>query len=61
MGVAVAEDSSVVLAGDTTNSWAGESAGGIDLAAVKVDADGKEVWRWQVSLLGDSETSRDEH
>lgn len=41
-------DGSVVLAGSTTGSWSGSNQGEEDFAAVKLDVDGVEVWRWQV-------------
>lgn len=48
-GAAMGEDGSVVLAGSTEGSWDGERAGDVsDFAAVKLNADGEEVWRWQV-------------
>lgn len=48
----VGDDDSVVLAGHTEGEWSTTSAGYFDFAAVKVDADGEEVWRWQVSARG---------
>lgn len=45
----MAVNGSVVMAGYTSGDWDGEvHAGGDDFAAVKLDADGNEVWRWQV-------------
>lgn len=42
-------DGSVVLAGYTHGEWSGELTGEeSDFAAVKLDANGTEVWRWQV-------------
>lgn len=46
--VAVASDGAVVLAGETSGGWSGAASGGVDFAAVKLDEDGVEVWRWQV-------------
>lgn len=48
-GVATWEDGSVVLAGHTGNvsSETGETHG--DFAAVKLNGDGQEVWKWQAS------------
>ncbi|CBN75056.1 Transmembrane receptor kinase [Ectocarpus siliculosus] len=41
-------DGSIVLAGYTYGEWSGELAGeNCDFAAVKIDANGTEVWRWQ--------------
>lgn len=52
-GAADAHDGSIVLAGATGGSWKGTHAGGAnDFAAVKLDADGGEVWRWQVTRAG---------
>lgn len=50
-GVAIGHDDSVVLAGYTTGDWNAENAGGTDFVAVKLDADGNEVWTWQVRLF----------
>lgn len=42
-------DGSVVLAGMTYGVWTGADTGGhSEFAAVKLDATGKEKWRWQV-------------
>lgn len=49
MSVSMTEDGSFVLAGRAEGVWSGDSsAGGLDFVAVKLDADGQEVWRWQV-------------
>ena len=53
---AVGGDKSVVMAGYSHGTWSGAGAGDAwaggdkdaDFAAVKLDADGKELWRWQV-------------
>lgn len=51
--VSATEDGSFVLAGKTTGVLSGlASAGGVDFAAVKLDADGNEIWRWQVRSEG---------
>ena len=50
---AVGEDGSVVLAGYSYGNWSGASAGdtrNADFVAVKLDVDGKELWRWQVLI-----------
>ena len=47
--VVVGNDGSVVVAGYTAGSWACANLGEVDFAAVKLDKDGKELWRWQVS------------
>ncbi|CAN0076073.1 unnamed protein product [Pylaiella littoralis] len=42
------EDGSVVLAGQTFGNWAGTNNNdSSDFAAVKLDASGNELWRWQ--------------
>ena len=41
-------DGSIVLAGWTSGNWFGEVAGLQDFAAVALDEDGEELWRWQV-------------
>ena len=41
----------VILAGRTEGGWDGTSAGDIDFCAVKLAADGEELWRWQVKNL----------
>ena len=48
-GVASVSDGSVVLAGYTKGAWIGANDGSYDFAAVKLDAEGTEVWRWQVT------------
>lgn len=46
--VVPAEDGSVVACGYTFGSYSGSGAGIYDFVAVKLDADGAEVWSWQV-------------
>lgn len=41
-------DGNIVLAGWTLGSWANTMVGVTDAAAVKLDANGTELWRWQV-------------
>lgn len=41
-------DGSIVLGGRASGDWNGTSAGLDDFVAVKLDAAGKEIWRWQV-------------
>lgn len=48
--VDIADDGTVVLAGDCRGDWAATSAGGDDFVAMKLSADGVEQWRWQVRL-----------
>lgn len=43
-----AGDGSVVLSGDTNGSFSGSNTGGFDFVAVKLDADGNVLWKWQV-------------
>lgn len=45
---AVTADGNVVLAGHTQGHWNGTQVGFYDAAAVKLDADGTVLWRWQV-------------
>ncbi|CAM9360961.1 unnamed protein product [Scytosiphon promiscuus] len=45
--VAGTEDEGVVLAGFTDGTWSVDNAGASDFAAVKLDSDGIEVWRYQ--------------
>ena len=49
--VFVEDDESVVLIGHTHGLWSGKSYGDVDLAAVKLDVNGGELWRWQVTTL----------
>ncbi|CAM9410233.1 unnamed protein product, partial [Hapterophycus canaliculatus] len=46
--IATADDGSVILAGYTYGSLDGDLEGICDRAVVKLDANGTEVWRWQV-------------
>lgn len=45
------KDGSVVLAGGTEGDFALGSKGQRDFVVVKLDAEGKELWRWQVGAL----------
>lgn len=47
-GIALAEDGSMIVVGETDGSWDGANAGGNDFAAFRLDADGEEIWRYQV-------------
>ena len=49
-GVAIAQDGSIVVAGDTTGSYGRENEGGLDFVAIKLDSDGNVQWAWQVRL-----------
>lgn len=44
----VDDDDSFVVVGHTTQDFGGVSAGSFDFIAIRLDADGNEVWRWQV-------------
>lgn len=47
--VSMADSGSSVLAGCTSGGRDGENGlGGDDFAVVKLDANGNELWRWQV-------------
>ena len=48
----IAEDGSILVALETNGDWDGDNVGGDDFAAVKLDANGTEIWRWQVSQAG---------
>ena len=45
-------DGTVVLGGYTQGAWSGSVEGGVDFAIVVLDADGEEIWRWQVTCMG---------
>lgn len=47
-GAAEASDGSIVMAGETEGDWAEENPYDVVLAAVKLAANGTELWRWQV-------------
>lgn len=47
--VAIGKDGDVFVAGDTNGNWSGVSAGDRDFALCKLDANGTEIWRWQVN------------
>lgn len=48
-GAAAESDGSVVLVGSTNGSWGSPNDGSYVFAAVKLDVNGSEAWRWQVS------------
>lgn len=59
--VAIGNDGSVFLTGDTGGNWATDNAGdlgSLDFVACMLDASGNEVWRWQVSLYTRGELLR---
>ena len=39
------------MVGHTYSDWNGVNAGSLDFAAVKLNANGEDLWVWQVSLL----------
>lgn len=49
--VALMEDGSFILTGYSEGSWNGANKGAADFVALKIDSDGKEIWKWQVSLF----------
>ncbi|CAN0451410.1 unnamed protein product, partial [Laminaria digitata] len=47
--ISIGEDDIIVAAGSTDGNWNGTNVGGgTQFAAVKIDSDGTELWRWQV-------------
>lgn len=48
MECTLGSDGSIYLAGYTTGNWSDINVGHEDFAAAKLDADGNEIWRWQV-------------
>lgn len=46
--LAMGEDGSIILAGHTNGDWDRKRTKSSDFAAMKLSADGKEIWRWQV-------------
>ena len=49
--VAIQANGSIVLAGSTLGDWSGLNAGSDDFAALALDSEGQEIWRWQVIPL----------
>lgn len=47
-GIFPQDDESVVLIGNTGGVWSNASSGVVDIAAVKLDVNGQQLWRWQV-------------
>ena len=43
-----ADDGSVIIAGNTWDSYEDVNAGYSDFVAVKIDGDGSIIWKWQV-------------
>lgn len=52
----MANDGSVIVGGNSGGDWGGVNAGGSDFVAVKLDAEGGQVWVWQVSHVRSSFT-----
>lgn len=50
LAAATRADGSIVLGGSTTGDWDRELVGNSDFAAVALDEDGVELWRWQVCV-----------
>ena len=50
-GIFADDDESVVLTGHTNGLWSIASSGATDWAAVKLDENGNELWRWLVTQL----------
>lgn len=46
----MADDGWAVVVGFTNGDWDGVNAGQMDFAAFRLDADGTEIWRYQVRL-----------
>lgn len=51
VGIAMAEDGSVICVGTTYGSWDGPNQGGGDIAAFRLDGNGEEIWRYQVGYF----------
>lgn len=47
----VGEDGLAILSGTSDGDWGGISKGDTDFAAIQIDRDGGELWRWQVRPL----------
>lgn len=48
--MALAGDGSVICVGQTYGSWDGDAKGGSDFAALRLDGNGEEIWRYQVGF-----------
>lgn len=48
-GVVGGADGSATLVGYTEGAWNRTNHGNLDFAGAKLDSEGAEVWRWQVS------------
>lgn len=49
--VEITENGVVILSGYTEGAFSGDNAGADDMVAIALDAEGSELWRWQVSLV----------
>lgn len=49
-GAAALSGEGIVFAGNSHGDWSGKSSSGDEFAAVELDLDGVELWRWQVIL-----------
>lgn len=54
LAAAAGDDGSVILAGFSGGGWEGTNRGKEDFAAVKLDADGAVLWKWQVGAISRS-------
>lgn len=52
LGGGMGDNSSVILVGSSYGNWADTNKGGEDFIAVKLDADGNILWKWQVNTHG---------
>ena len=48
-GAAMANDGSIIVAGESSGDWGDTMAGFDNFVAVKLDAAGKQIWVWLVS------------
>lgn len=48
-GVAMANDGSIIVAGESSGDWGDAMAGFDNFVAVKLDAAGEQIWVWLVS------------
>lgn len=52
LAITAGENGSIILAGQTRGTWQGDvsESDDLDFAAVKLKADGTELWRYQVTV-----------
>lgn len=60
-GMAVGGDGSIVLVGGSPGVWTTQHEDEWDFVAVKLDANGNEVWRWQVRRCVPSAQEREDY